>query len=95
MLRWKDSEFLTYLRQTRTRPSSYELILKSGSSRLLASGLCPHRARCLFPSSLWILWAVGWSEKKMHFVKYVTEKPTDFFYFFCSHIELSSFQVRG
>jgi hypothetical protein len=31
----------------------------------------------------------------MHFVKYVTEKPTDFFYFFCSHIELSSFQVRG
>jgi len=25
MLRWKDSEFLTYLRQTRTRPKGYEL----------------------------------------------------------------------
>jgi hypothetical protein len=31
----------------------------------------------------------------MHFVKYITENPTDFFYFFCSRLELTSFQVRG
>jgi hypothetical protein len=29
MLRWKDSEFLTYRRQTRTRPKGYELKAES------------------------------------------------------------------
>jgi len=33
-------------------------------------------------------------EKKMHFVKQITEKLTDLFDFFCSHVGSSSFQVR-
>ena len=44
MLRWKDGEFLTYLRQTRTRPSGYELAIEvwvvptSGIRALLPQG---------------------------------------------------------